>query len=192
MADIKVPIDALLKSADSADDTSNGLEDDLEFLGKNTDSEMSIQVDIEKDVAPIEIKEIVDVHGRLSDIIDALSEEVGLSVIPLRMANIAPEVSKLQRHEIFTFAGERYAFSQVIRQNVCDRYIEQIVKNISEGVPYQLDLITTITWKDNDYKTLLLSRAEWTYIMSKCRDFKQKLITDQKSQITLKVFAERI
>ena len=192
MADIKVPIDALLKSADSADDTSNGLEDDLDFLGKNTASEMSIQVDIEKDVAPIEIKEIVDVHGRLSDIIDALSEEVGLSVIPLRMANIAPEVSKLQRHEIFTFAGERYAFSQVIRQNVCDRYIEQIVKNISEGVPYQLDLITTITWKDNDYKTLLLSRAEWTYIMSKCRDFKQKLITDQKSQITLKVFAERI
>lgn len=192
MADIKVPIDTLLKQApEPVDDTANGLEDNLEELEGHADAEVAIQVDITEDVTPIEIKEIIDVHGRLSDILDSLAEEVGLSVIPLRMANIAPEVSKLQRHEIFTFAGERYAFSKVIRQNVCDRYIEQIVKNISEGVPYQLELITTITWKGNEYKTLLLSRAEWTYIMSKCRDFKQKLITDQKSQITLQILAER-
>lgn len=196
MNDIKVPVDKLVAPAtallDNQEILDSQLEEDLELVGEPNDNDVAIQVTFDEEVEPIEIKEIVDAHGRLSDIIDSLEDAVGLSVIPLKMANIAPEVSRLQRHEIFTFGGERYAFSNKIRQNVCDRYLAQITKTISEGVPYQLDLVTTITWRDKVYTTLLLSRVEWTYIMSKCRGYKQTLTTDQKTQITLKVFAERI
>ena len=143
------------------------------------------------EIEPIVIDTIIDKQGRLSDILESIEEECGISVIPLKMAEIAPEVAQLKRHEIFTLGNERYAFSHRVRLNVCDHYLEQIVSCLSEGVPFTLDLATTISWHDSQYNTFLLSRDEWTYIMSKCRNFKQKLTTDGKSQITLHIFAEK-
>lgn len=162
---------------------------DLEIA--EPEQEDSISVDF-ADVEPISIKEIVDVHGRLSDILESVEDELGISVIPLKMVDIAPEVAQLQRHEIFTLGDTRYAFSHRIRKNVCDHYLEQIVTCLSEGVPFKLELGTTIMWHDQQFNTFLLSRDEWTYIMSKCREFKQKLTTDRKSQITLHVYAEKV
>lgn len=152
---------------------------------------MTISVDF-VDTEPIEIPEIVDTHGRLSDIIESFEDSMQLSVIPLKMAGLTNEVSKLSRHEIFTFADEKFAFSQRIRKNVCDRYIDQIVANLSGGVPYTLQLVTTVTCDGKNYITLLLSRKEWTYILSKFRKFVQKLSTDNATHITLYVTAERI
>lgn len=199
MSDLKISIDRLVNpvgeetaSAVSSDVAGMPMDDELELNDSDKSSEIAIQVDFEEDIEPIKVSEIIDTHGRLSDIIENLESETGLSVIPLRMANIAPEVSQLQRHEIFTFAGERYAFSRTVRKNVCDRYLSQIVSNISEGVPFSLDLVTSVAWGDDVYKTLLLSRVEWTYILSKCREFKQSFTTDKQSRITMQIFAERI
>lgn len=158
----------------------------------NAGALQNISVQFDDEITPVDIPEIKDEHGRLSDILEALEDELGISVIPLKMANIAPEVTMLQRHEIFTFGGERYAFSKRVRHNVCDRYTENIVASISEGLPFQMELVTGITWNDKEYRTLLLSRTEWTLILSKFRQFKQSLMTDDKTQFVLKVCAERV
>lgn len=143
------------------------------------------------DVEPIVIDEIVDRHGRLSDILEALEEELHVSVIPLRMAKIAPEVTKLQRHEIFMFGKESYSFSQNIRRDVVDSILDSIVSNISSGIPFSYDLITSVMYGEQSYRTLALSRKEWTYILSRCRNYKQSLVTDMANSITLNVFAEK-
>lgn len=155
------------------------------------ETEVVLPVDLIK-TEPIEIKEIVDTHGRLSDILESFEDDYGISVIPLRMAKIAPEVSKLDRHEIFSFGNNVYAMSQRIRNNVCDTYLSQIVSNISAGIPFELELMTSIVHEDETYETLLLSRAEWTYIMSKCRNFVESLTTDDnQTRLTLHIGTEK-
>lgn len=150
-----------------------------------------IKVDF-MDVEPIVIDEIVDRHGRLSDILEALEEELHVSVIPLQMAKIAPEVTKLQRHEIFMFGKESYSFSQNVRRDVVDSILDSIISNISSGIPFSYDLITSVMYDGQSYRTLALSRKEWTYILSKCRNYKQSLVTDMANSITLNVFAEKV
>lgn len=152
----------------------------------------SIAVDLQQDVEAVSISEIADTYGRLSDIVENVEQELGVSVVPLRMVNISTDVKALQRHEIFEFGGERYAFSKNVRKNVCERIVENIVANITNGIPYTLDLVTGITRGDETYKSLLLSRAEWTYIMSRCRVLRQELKTDGAQCMTLTVYAERI
>lgn len=170
----------------SAVDTSNI--DDLEAPTQDTLTSVPVSF---SDVEPIEIHEIRDERGRLSDILESIEQDLGISVIPLRMANIAPEVTMLSRHEIYEFGGECYAFSSNIRKNLCEQYVEQVVTCVTEGVPFTLDLVTGITHNGESYKTLLLSRAEWTYIMSRCRTLKQELLTDGNTQMTLTIYAER-
>lgn len=196
MSDMTIRIDELVTSKEKVTEPlaeeptmAEDAEQELELQEPAQDSCISVDF---TEIEPISIKSIVDVHGRLSDILESVEDDLGISVIPLKMVDIAPEVEQLQRHEIFTLGGVRYAFSHRVRKNVCDHYLEQIVTCLSEGVPFTLELATTIIWQDKQYNTFLLSRDEWTYIMSKCREFKQKLTTDNKSQITLHVYAEKV
>lgn len=197
MDTICVPVDELLESENKEpivlQEKTNEILDETASLDLSTPN-AARTFDVQfTDVEPIEVNQIVDKHGRLSDIIEALEEKTGLSVIPLSMANIAPEVTELQRHEIFEFGGERYAFSHRIRRNVVDEYVEAITANISSGIPFALELVTSVVEHDNTYKTLLLSRDEWTYVLSKCRNFKQSLIAnDDETQITMTIMAERV
>lgn len=143
-------------------------------------------------VDTINIPEIRDVHGRLSDAVEALEDATGLSVIPFSMANIAPEVANLARHEIFTFNGERYAMSHRVRDTVISDFVEKIVHNLSTGLPYSEDIVTSVEYCDQRYRTFLLSRDEWSLLLSKFRNYKQSLTTDNVSSIILKVCAERV
>lgn len=190
MSIINMAIDDLVTPENTVDNQDQVVTsgNDLELGSEETQTDIPVMF---SEIEPIVIDTIIDKQGRLSDILESIEEECGISVIPLKMAEIAPEVAQLKRHEIFTLGNERYAFSHRVRLNVCDHYLEQIVSCLSEGVPFTLDLATTISWHDSQYNTFLLSRDEWTYIMSKCRNFKQKLTTDGKSQITLHIFAEK-
>lgn len=190
MSIINMAIDDLVTPENTVDNQDQVVTsgNDLELGSEEAQTDIPVMF---SEIEPIVIDTIIDKQGRLSDILESIEEECGISVIPLKMAEIAPEVAQLKRHEIFTLGNERYAFSHRVRLNVCDHYLEQIVSCLSEGVPFTLDLATTISWHDSQYNTFLLSRDEWTYIMSKCRNFKQKLTTDGKSQITLHIFAEK-
>jgi hypothetical protein len=190
MSIINMAIDDLVTPENTIDNQDQVVTsgNDLELGSEEPQTDIPVMF---SEIEPIIIDTIIDKQGRLSDILESIEEECGISVIPLKMAEIAPEVAQLKRHEIFTLGNERYAFSHRVRLNVCDHYLEQIVSCLSEGVPFTLDLATTISWHDSQYNTFLLSRDEWTYIMSKCRNFKQKLTTDGKSQITLHIFAEK-
>lgn len=168
-------------------------DDQLEFTDgvAGTESESTIAVDF-VDVDAIEIAEIHDTHGRLSDVIETFEDILHLSAIPLSLARIAPEVVDLKRHEIFEFGDERYAFSHRIRKDVVKDYLENISSNISTGLPFELELCTNISYEDKIYPTFQLSRDEWTYVLSKFRNYKQELVTDNSTSIVLRVFAERV
>lgn len=144
------------------------------------------------DVDAVELPEIHDDYGRLSDAIEALENVTGLSVIPLQMANIAPEVVSLKRHTIFTFNGVRYAMSQRIREAAVNSFKERVMQALLSGLPFREDLVTSVRYEGNEYLTLALSQEEWTYILSLFRKYKQSLSIQNGNQLVLEVFAQRV
>lgn len=163
------------------------VEDTLSVTNVNMSDEIPVTF---MDVPPVVITEIKDVQGRLSDIVESIEAETGLSVVPLEMAKIASEVSRLQRHEIFECGNHRFAMSSKIRQSVVDRYIDRITRTLSSGLPFIENLTKIVTYKGEDFKTYTLSRQEWTYIMSAFREYRQSLVRTNGSDIVLEISTE--
>ena len=114
----------------------------------------------------IELVAISDEHGRISDLIEAPEEETGLSVIPLDMGHVAPEVQNLSRHSIFENKGIRYAMSHRIRNDAILNLQERIIKTLSSALPFEEKLNIKVTYNGTEYETLSLSQDEWTLIMT--------------------------
>lgn len=142
-------------------------------------------------VEAVEIESINDHFGRLSDLIESLEVVTGLSVIPLEMGHIAPEVVSLSRHKIIEFNGVRYAMSPNVRMDVIEKWSERIRKQLSEGIPFMEKLNLSVTYNGVEYETLALSEAEWKYLMSMYRRYKQQLAKVNGNEIVLAILAER-
>lgn len=176
---------------------SNEVLDDVEPVEeiKSVSKMQVINVDTDNSgVDAIEIESINDHFGRISDLLEGLEEVTGLSVIPLEMGHVAPEVVSLSRHKLITFGKKnpmRYAMSHHIRTDVVNQWIERIKKNLSEGVPFCERLNITVTYNGVEYKTLALSEDEWTYIMSCFRNYKEQLVKTTDDKVILAVLAER-
>ena len=144
------------------------------------------------DTEEIIIPEIKDLHGRLSDIIEDAEDKTGMAVIPFEMVGIASEVVRLQRYNIFTIGDKKYAMSKMPRERVVKQYLERIVKTLSNGLPYNESLITSVSFGDSVYKTLTLSQVEWSLILSKFRRYKQRLYICNGSDVIMEILAERV
>lgn len=142
------------------------------------------------DVDEVVIPEIKDVKGRLSDIIESIEQSTGLSVVPLNMAGIAPEVIKLQRHEIFELGDARYAMSKQVRENVVNEYVDRIRKSLTSGLPFVENLSKGVTYFGEDYRTIALSRVEWTIIISKFRRYKSAIRIKDGIDLVLEIYPE--
>lgn len=142
------------------------------------------------DVDEVVIPEIKDVKGRLSDIIESIEQSTGLSVVPLNMAGIAPEVIKLQRHEIFELGDVRYAMSKQVRENVVNEYVDRIRKSLTSGLPFVENLSKGVTYFGEDYRTIALSRVEWTIIISKFRRYKSAIRIKDGIDLVLEIYPE--
>ena len=164
--------------------------DDLTVAEPGEQQEIPVDimaVNAEAAVLPV----INDEHGRLSDIFEALETATGQSVIPFKMGSIAPEVSSLARHKIFEFGGERYAMSHKLRESVIDKFYVSIMKALTSGIPFREELNTTVVYRDSDYHTLALSEDEWTYVMARFRNYKEKLYNNTKNKLVLEILPER-
>lgn len=159
----------------------------------STEEEVGTSIAVEYvDEEAIDLPEIRDTYGRLSDAIEALERITGLSVVPLEMAHIAPEVISLQRHEIFSFGGKRYAMSKKPREITLKTMQDEIVTSLTTGLPYECVLNTTVQYDGQYYSTLSLSRVEWTLLMSRFRHYKQNLSFKNNGTLVLEMFAERV
>jgi hypothetical protein len=172
------------------DDT--GVKDDG-FAESTVEKENGIDIPIEyMSTEEIIIPEIKDVHGRLSDMIADIEDKVGIAVIPFEMVGIANEVVRLQRYEIFTISGKKYAMSKVPRERVMSQFLDRIVKTLSNGLPFNESLVTSVDFEGKVYKTLTLSQVEWNTILSKLRSYKQRLYICNHSDVIMEVLAERV
>lgn len=154
--------------------------------------EAEISIDYNNSVEAIELNEINDKHGRLSDALESLEISTGFSVLPIALAHIASEVKTLARHEIFEFQGVRYSMSPNIRKAEIERMEADILKTIQDGVVFRESLMTTFAYKGKIYSTLLLSRVEWDWILSRFKLYKHSLRVINNSDIILIVEPERI
>jgi Fe-S-cluster formation regulator IscX/YfhJ len=152
-----------------------------------------IDVDFSRvDTEVVELEEIRDDYGRISDLIESLEECTGLSVIPLEMGHIAPEVTKLERHDIYEFDGERFAMSHHLRKKIIDGYKARIIKVLSSGLPFKESLNVSVEYDGKEYVTLQLSQDEWTYLMAIFRNYKERLYQTSDGQLYLEVLPDRV
>lgn len=178
--------ESLQESEPEIDEEPEMVEDNVEVREATTNLPIEYM-----DVDTITIPEIKDLRGRISDIVDVLVEETGSAVIPFEVANISPEVTKLQRHEIFTLDGKSYAMLRVPREDVIEDYTKKIIKTISSGIPFMESLQTQLQHNGILYNTFALSRVEWTLLFSKFRNYRQELKVQDGSNLVLIIYAER-
>lgn len=186
MKDLLASGGATVKSVWNQEDKEEDFVDEAIVDDMESDVIPVSYVDVEKVVIP----EIKDVEGRLSDIVESIETITGMSVVPLEMASIAPEVTKLQRHEIFELGGHRYAMSSHVRDAVILNYKEKIVNTLSRGLPFIENLSQQITYKGVDYKTFTLSRQEWTLLLSTFREYKGNVKIKNKTDLILEISTE--
>lgn len=160
----------LLKGVQNMPTDNSSETDEIEefiedVVGAEKEEDTSLPINY-MNVEQIIIPEITDSQGRLSDIVESFEVTTGLSVIPLDMTDVAPEVSQLKRHSIFTIDDKRFAMSNKIREDVVQKYIEDITSMLKTGLPFIKSLSVTIPFDGKDYKSYALSQKEWTYLIS--------------------------
>lgn len=163
---------------------------DLAVTGTEEQQEIHVDVTTVNAEAAI-LPAINDEHGRLSDIFEALEAATGQSVIPFEIGRVAPEVTSLARHKIFEFEGKRYAMSHALRETVLDKFYTRIMKTLASGIPFSEELNTMITYDGNDYHTFSLSEDEWTYVMARFRNYKERLYVSAEKKLVLEILPER-
>lgn len=83
---------------------------------------------------PLEF-DIRDKYGKISDKIDRLEDEYGLSSLPLEFCNILPQVTELQRHKIIDVMGTKLTIGteRKVRERELSDYVNQIKDTIEGG-----------------------------------------------------------
>lgn len=166
---------------------------EIESIDQQTvDEDVAKEIEVNfSSVEPIELFSITDTYGRLSDSVEYVEKLLGVSVVPLEMCCISPEVVELKRHKIYEFEGHRLAMSSKIREDVVEKYKDKIYKTLSMGTVYEEVLNTKVTYNGEDYDSLALSEAEWTYVLSLYRLYKSRLYVTSSGKMTMEIQAER-
>lgn len=149
-------------------------------------------VDVESyDVDKIIIDKIYDKHGRLSDILDAAMQSLGVAALPLHAVHISSEVEFIQRYSLVTYDGVKYAMSRSIRDDVVDKYTTQIIQALTEGLSFSKDITKTVIHCGEEYQTYDLSTAELGIITSKFSNYINKVYVSAGGHLNLVVYPER-
>lgn len=123
------------------------------------------------EVEPVKIQICGDYNGKLSDLMDGLSNEIGQVVIPFEITDIFEQILTLKRYDVRIFNGKKYALSKKIRDDMVLKIKEEAIERLKTGIPYNLSLWTNFCYQDISYKTLLLTVSEWTMLCNMFRNY---------------------
>ncbi len=151
--------------------------------------------DVNGEVIPYEIntEEIVtigaisDTQGILSDRIDAVMQEYHVRAIQVEAAGILPQVTELQRHDLFKLNDVNYAMSRDVDKKMLLAYRQTIYDTLSSGLPYREILTDTITIDGKEYHTMKMTKQEWDYLCSAYRNYNSRLVLDESGNLNLLV-----
>lgn len=134
------------------------------------------------------VTKITDSKGRLSDTLEAITDITGFATLPLSVTTIPDEIVSLQRHQLYTLCGVRYAMATSIRDEKVNAYCTAITQNLQEGVPFISSLFKEFEYMGQMHRTLDLTEGEWTTVLSKFRNYKQRLFTKGDNDLILEVY----
>lgn len=151
--------------------------------------------DVNGEVIPYEIntEEIVtigaisDTQGILSDRIDAVMQEYHVRAIQVEAAGILPQVTELQRHDLFKLNDVNYAMSRDVDKKMLLAYRQTIYDTLSSGLPYREILTDTLTIDGKEYHTMKMTKQEWDYLCSAYRNYNSRLVLDESGNLNLLV-----
>lgn len=146
-------------------------DDELQDTEEVTCHKKYLFVDTGLSAIEVELPEITDDSGRLSDAVSAIMQQTGLSVIPFSALQLSPSVATLRDYTVREYLGEKFALSTSVRQSVIEQYKERIVKVLSVGSQFRESLWIQFSYNGKEYKTLALSEIEYSTL---CKMFSTK------------------
>lgn len=132
-------------------------------------------------ISKITVPVIKDMTGRFSDVLDAVSSELGVNVIPFRLVEFPTAIVELQRYDIEVIGAEKFAVSRDIRIDVIKEYTERIMDAIQTGNVFVENLWVEIDHNGINAKTLRLSKYELSYLCASFEDFNPQIKRDNGS-----------
>lgn len=135
-------------------------------------------------VEAIVIPDVVDKHGKLSNMIAQYEDAYDLSVVPLSITTILPQVTKLQRHDIVEFNGERYAVStdRIVNAERFLQYEKKIVEQLSEGCAFIDSLWETRDIQGYSVQTVKFNTHELETLCGRFRNYSPRVIMTSQGE----------
>lgn len=119
---------------------------------------------LDVDVEPLQINNITDKHGVLSNKIEEFMSQYGTAVVPLSAIGITSTLSSLERFDILEVDGVCYAMNRKPRENYLSIYKRQILDALEAGKTFCDSLLIKINCGIEEVITLNLSQIEWSYV----------------------------
>lgn len=119
---------------------------------------------LDVDVEPLQINNITDKHGVLSNKIEEFMSRYDTAVVPLSAIGVTSTLSSLERFDILEVDGVCYAMNRKPRENHLSIYKRQILDALEAGKIFCDSLLIKINCGIEEVTTLNLSQIEWSYI----------------------------
>ena len=116
------------------------------------------------DVEPLQINNITDKYGVLSNKIEEFMSQYGTAVVPLSAIGITSSLSSLERFDMLEVDGVCYAMNRKPRENYLSVYKRQILDALEAGKTFCDSLLIKINCGIEEVITLNLSQIEWSYV----------------------------
>lgn len=176
------------KIMNMAEDTAVRTEEAKEVLATFTSDVEGVVVpfDIVTDQKVV-IDDIKDAKGYLSDRVNEMMGKYNVCALPFSVAGILDQVSELKEHMIYELDGVKYAMGTQARREVVKAYRDNIVEQLSSGLPYKKSLFVTIGTGETAFRTLNLTFGEWSFLCSIFREYNPKTVLTAEHDFVLSI-----
>ena len=177
---------SLMKGNETPDDS---LINEVDFIEE--DEELNeiggdyMNLVISEDVEPVVVKEIVDSLGRYSKKADSVFKNLDTTIVPFELVGIPNEVKEIKNYTIVDIAGNRYVYTNRVRESVVQTVVSKAMEKIAVGDYFKQLMNVNIQWNDKVFESLLLSPAECSMIASKLRRYQARVFITNSGSVYL-------
>lgn len=127
-------------------------------------------------IKPLEISEVKDSSGRISEIIKRYQDDLGIAIVPVKITKIANWV-KPKEHGIFTLNGESYFYPLNLNNPERIRnFTQSITKDLTEGKVIKQSMYESFEFEGQTHRTLRFTQSEMSDVVTYFSNFGARLL----------------
>jgi hypothetical protein len=146
----------------------------LSRVGVSTNARV-VMIQASSAVTPIEIEEVVDAKGNISNILDLCVTTFGVHVIPAGVTAI-PRKAIPSRHKIFEYGGKDYYHPQEKNEERITDFVAQCIVELGQGLLVKKSLHVDFKADGEEKETLAFSPEELQDVVAYLSNYNSKVV----------------